>query len=207
MALATYSDLLSAVSGSNNWNARTDIAGRVPDFVALAEAQFNRELRMAQMIVVNTVFPFAGEFVPLPTGFLEARDFYLNVNPRTSLVFLSPDSQTDYFSASGQPRFYSIVGQNFRFGPAPNGNYTGTLIYFQSIPGLQANTQNWLMTAHPNLYLFNTNMQAALYLKDAESAQYWNGLYQTELQAVKDADKRMKYSGTGMAVRVAGCVV
>jgi hypothetical protein len=204
MALANYTDLTNAIA---NWMGRADLTSRLPEFVSLAESDFNRELRVAPMLVTNTAFPFAGEFVPLPSGFLEVRDFYLNVSPRRTLVFLPPDQQTDYFDASGCPKYYSIIGQQFRFAPIPNGSFTGTLMYWQSIPGLQANNVNWLMTAHPNLYLFATNFYASTYLQDAAKMQQWMAAYQAELESVKGADKKSRYGATGMAVRASGTVV
>ena len=41
MAITTYSELQTAI---DNWLARTDLAGRSPEFIALAEARMNREL-------------------------------------------------------------------------------------------------------------------------------------------------------------------
>jgi hypothetical protein len=204
MALANYSDLTTAIA---NWTARTDLTSRLPEFVSLAESDFNRELRHPSMVVTNTAFPFSAEYVSVPSGMLELRDFYVNTSPRASLVFLSPDQQTDFFTSTGVPKYYSIIGNQFRFAPIPNGSFTGTLVYFQSIPGLQANTTNWLMTAHPNLYLFACLYQAALFLQDAEKASTWGGLYQAELASLKGAGQRLKYSGSGLAVRPTGTVV
>ena len=39
MALSTYSDLTTAVA---NWTARADLTSRIPEFIKLAESDFNR---------------------------------------------------------------------------------------------------------------------------------------------------------------------
>ena len=69
------------------------------------------------------------------------------------------------------------------------------------MPGLQANTTNWLMTACPNLYLFNCLMQLCLYLKDTDGMQYWSTAYKAQLDRFKAGDSRSKYGGTALTVR------
>lgn len=203
MALATYSDLIAAVP---NWMARSDLTSRIPEFISLAESDFNRELKTRDMLVVNQNFVIAAEYVPVPAGFSQVQNFYINTNPRNALVFLPGDAQTTLYNASGIPKYYSIVGSMFRFAPFPNGSFGTTLVYYQDIPGLQANSTNWLMRDHPNLYLFNTLMQASLFVQDDQAAQKWLSAYQTELRSIQNADNEEKYSGTGMAVR-ASCTV
>jgi hypothetical protein len=142
-----------------------------------------------------------GEFVNAPAGFLEVKDWYTNASPRAPLLFMPDDTMTAYYNSSDIAQFYSISGTQFRFAPTPGAGTSTTLRYFQAIPGLQANSTNWLMTAHPNMYLFNVLMQLALYISDGENAQKWLQAWQTELQSLKSHDGRRRYGGTGMAVR------
>jgi hypothetical protein len=198
MALNNYSDLIAAVP---NWSARADLTSRIPEFISLAESDFNRELRTNQMLVNAPNFVIAGEFVNQPSGFLEVKDWFLNVSPRSELCFLSDELATNYYSSSGKPKYYSISGTQFRINPAPDGTYSTTLRYYQAIPGLQANSTNWLMTAHPNLYLFACMLQTTLFTQDDVGVQKWAQAYQQELQSVKGADQKSRYGGSGMAVR------
>ena len=46
MALSTYDELRDSIA---NWADRADLAQFIPDFVALCEARFNRELRLRSM--------------------------------------------------------------------------------------------------------------------------------------------------------------
>ena len=46
MAINTYSTLQTAVA---NWLDRDDLTDRIPEFVSLAEATFNRTLRLRAM--------------------------------------------------------------------------------------------------------------------------------------------------------------
>ena len=46
MAISTYTELQTAVA---NWLDRDDLTARIPEFIALTEARFNRLLRVRSM--------------------------------------------------------------------------------------------------------------------------------------------------------------
>ncbi len=203
MALANYSDLTTAVA---NWSGRADLTSRLPEFVSLAEADFNSELRTAGMEVVDQNFTIGGEYSPLPAGFLGVREFYLNTSPKVRMEYLPSGLETGVSastSSTSTTRYYSIAGGNFRIAYPPGDGTSATLHYYRAVPGLQANTTNWLMTACPNLYLFNCLMQLCLYLKDTDGMQYWATAYKAQLDRLKDGDSKMKYGGTALRVRAA----
>ena len=50
MAINTYATLQTAVA---NWLDRSDLTDRIPEFIALAEARMNRNLRLALMLNVD----------------------------------------------------------------------------------------------------------------------------------------------------------
>lgn len=204
MSISSYSELQTAVT---NWTARADLATRSPEFITLAEAEFNRELRVLQMEVVNQNFPIGGEYMPVPSGFLAVRDIYLNTSPRRALTVMGDDVQTTlYASGTGIPKYYSIAGMNFRFSPIPAGTYSATLRYYQTISPLAANTTNWLLASYPDVYLFGALMQASAFVMDDQATAKWASGYERALKSLKDSDSRNKWGGSGMAVRVAGTV-
>ena len=48
MALTTYNELKTSLA---DWLNRQDLTSTIPDFISLAEAQIERQLRTRQMIV------------------------------------------------------------------------------------------------------------------------------------------------------------
>ena len=48
MALTTYTELKASLA---DWLNRSDLTTTIPDFISLAEAQIERQLRTRQMIV------------------------------------------------------------------------------------------------------------------------------------------------------------
>lgn len=161
MALANYSDLKTSIAG---WLNRSDYTAVIPDFIALAEARFNRVIRHPDMETTATASA-ADETIALPTDFLELRSIWLEDSPDAPLDYFPPSHlRTMRASATvGTPTAYTIVGDNLVLAPSP-ASVTVGLYYYAKIPALSdAATTNWLLTAHPDLYLFASLAMAELY--------------------------------------------
>lgn len=208
MTISTYSELKDGIA---NWSARYDLGtsganvARVDEIIDNAEAMLNRDLRAVDMETKNATFSITGEYVAVPTDFLESRSLYLNTSPKRTVVFLPNDAQTDmYGSGSGAPRFYCVDGGTFRFAPTPDGIYSATLMYYAKVPALNGlQTTNWLLTSHPDLYLAACMIWAATFYKDQEMIGFWRDAYRTLLEALQSAANRARWGGNSMAVRVA----
>lgn len=204
MALTTYAELKTSVG---DWLNRTDLATAIADFVSLAEAQIERQLRTRQMIVrANASFAAAAEYGTVPDDFLETKSIKLDTNPITYLSFQTIDamdqlSNTTYLS-SGKPLYFSVVGSQFRLLPIPDGEYTAELVYYAKLAKLSAtNTTNWLLTQAPDVYLYGSLLQAAPYLQDDARISVWSSLYQAGLEQLQIADDRGSTSGGAILAR------
>jgi len=123
MALTTYAELKTSVG---DWLNRTDLTTAIPDFISLAEAQIERNLRTRQMIVRSTA-SINTEYAATPTDFLETKSFVLDTNPVTPLQFETISAMNDLQrlnSAASKPLYFSVVGEQFRFVPEPDTTYT-----------------------------------------------------------------------------------
>ena len=201
MALTTYAELKTSVG---DWLNRSDLTTAIPDFISLAEAQIERNLRTRQMIVRSTA-SLSTEYSAVPDDFLEAKTFKLDTNPPTPLQFETIDSMDNLstvYTASGKPAYFSVVGGQFRFVPTPDTTYTGELTYYAKLSKLSAsNTTNWLLTAAPDIYLYGSLMQAAPYLQDDARITVWAALYKNGLEELKLADDRSSTSGGVLITR------
>lgn len=203
MAITNGATLATAVG---NWLARADLSSRIPEFVALAEAKFNRELRTPDMETKDASFSITGEYVAVPTGFLEVRYWHLNDGDKNTLAFLPPDTQSGYLpDGTGIPVYYSVTGSNFRFAPVPDGTYASTLIYYKALTTCSTGSTetNWLLTSHPDVYLYGALLEAAGYLHDDARVQTWYNAYRAATEQLKRQGARQRWSGPSMAARVA----
>ena len=133
MALSTYAELKTSIG---DWLNRSDLTSVIPDFISLAEAQVERTLRTRQMIVRANA-SFDAQYGAVPSDFLETKSLKLtSTNPQTPLEFLSIDaldSKAAEYTASGKPRFFGVVGGQFRIVPTPDSNYTTELTYYAKL--------------------------------------------------------------------------
>lgn len=155
MALSSYSDLASAIAG---WLNRADLTARIPEFIALAEAEFNREMRTLEMESRATA-TLTSDAVAVPDDFLGLRSIQID---NTALDYITP-SELFEDATTGTPIFYTVSDGQFFFRPAPSSG-TVTIDYYAVIPELTSvDTSNWLLLKHPDLYLFATLLQAEFY--------------------------------------------
>jgi hypothetical protein len=196
----TYAGLQTEAA---SYLGRADLTAIIPTFIALAEAKFNRTLRTRDMITKDAAFSITGEYVAVPTGFLEAKAFMLNASPRQELTFMPDDTQVDMYPTSNEtPLFYSIVGSNFRFAPVPSTTVTATLTYYKAIVALATTSPNWLLTSHPDIYLYGTLMEAAPYLHDDNRIGLWAAGLRECVSQLRTQDARSN-TANGMMVRTA----
>ena len=202
MAITTYSELKTAVG---DWLNRSDLTSAIPNFISLAEAQMNRQIRHRKM-VVRADATLDTPYFAVPSDWQENIRFQLNTNPITPLVYVTPEQlveDSQVYVTSGQPMFYTMVGQQFQVLPTPDGSYTSELLYYGKIPALtDAAPTNWLLTESPDIYLYAALTQSAPYLKEDERVSVWAGLYQTLVNDMKVADERARIGSSKLKSRI-----
>jgi hypothetical protein len=197
MALDTFSGLKTTIADYLN---RDDLTSIIPSFITLAEAKFNRKLRVRQMVKRATA-TLDTQYFAFPADFLQAKEFQLNTNPITYLQYVT-QNQGDYGSANqfvsvGKPQFYTIIGTQIQVIPTPDTGYTGELTYYGKIPALSdSNTSNWLLAYAPDLYLYGALLEASPYLKDDERLAVWSSLYSNSIGDIEIADQRASVAST-----------
>jgi hypothetical protein len=202
MALTTYTELKTSIG---DWLNRSDLTTAIPDFISLAEAQVERTLRTRQMIVRANA-SFDAQYGAVPSDFLEVKSLKLtSTNPQTPLQFLSIDAldnEAANYTASAKPKFFGVVGGQFRIVPTPDSNYTTELTYYAKLTKLSSSVaSNWLLSSSPDIYLYGSLLQAAPYLQDDARIQTWATLYERALNDLQTADDRSASSGGVLLTR------
>lgn len=190
MAISTYSELQAAVG---NWLNRTDLTDRIPEFIALAEAQMNRRLRVRQM-VTRAEAALAVEFTDAPSDMLEPIQLALEISESDIRVprYLAPErllAEKAGVVSSGQPEFYTVIGGTLQLLPAPDTAYAGELAYYAKIPALASNSTNWMLATYPDAYLYGALVQAAPYLVDDERVMTWGSMFQAALNDIQMSNR------------------
>ena len=205
MAISTKAELHTAVA---NWLNRSDLTSRIPEFISLAEAAFNRNLRTRDMLSRSTTSTNA-QYVALPTDFLEMLNVELtSTDPPKRLLYATSDRSDDFRQQKsnkvGVPVYYTIEGSAIQLNPTPDISYTIQMSYYKDIPALSAaadSGDNWLLVTHPDIYLYGTLVQASPYLMDPQSAQMWDGLLARAMQELRISDDNSRYAGGTLTMK------
>tara|TARA_R110002020_G_scaffold463194_2_gene683137 strand:+ start:85 stop:711 length:627 start_codon:yes stop_codon:yes gene_type:complete len=201
MAINSYSTLQTAVS---NWLDRDDLSDRIPEFISLAEATFNRVLRIRAMeTTLADTTPSGSKEDPLPTGYLQLREIHLTTSPIVSLAYITPEIMYRIRSGSisGKPTNYTILGDNILFGPTPDGAYDYSITYYKAFTELSdVAPTNWLILNAPDLYLYGTLLQAEPFLMNDERVGLWEKGVRQVIGDLQQQDDKDRHSGSEMRV-------
>lgn len=170
MSLDTYANLKTAV---DSWLARGDLSANDTDWITLFEACANRRLRVRQMLLSTTLTPASGS-ATIPTDYLEWKRVTWTGSVRQELEWVEPTELQSIYpvASSSPPNAFTIENTTLKIN---SSDTTGLeFVYYQKIPALSDSaTTNWLLTAHPDLYLAGALAEAAGFTKDPEALVGW----------------------------------
>ena len=191
MALDNYANLQTSII---NFSHRADLATVVPDFIRLAEDKVYALIESDKQDTRTTLSTVASqEFITLPTDFIELRSVSIsNSGYTTTLDYLAPDQYQNQYtdSTTGFPRVYTIIGSSLYARPIPDAIYTLTLIYEARLATLSnSNTNNWLLTNYPLVYLYASLEQLCKYIKDTVGSQENEALWTNVVLGINRKDQ------------------
>lgn len=199
MAITTANELRTAVA---NWvNNTTLTTDRQNECIALAEAWFNRELRTKGMEATMTSTALTSGAASLPTGFRAWKELRFDgdtdytLQPK-SLEWIRSRDDTD----TGNAQYFAVTSTQVVCWPT-TGPIKGT--YYKELTSLTGltTTANWLLTAHPDLYLAAVLTEAWLFLMDEEKAALWRQRAKATLDDLVRTDDSDSFDGGILAVR------
>jgi hypothetical protein len=214
--IVDYTSLQAAVTEYLARDQDATLVARIPTFIQLAEAKFNRQLFVRQMerrstALVNTASS-EPEFISLPADFQSMRRVRLSsVMGKPCLEFKSGTQLDEYrFAASdiaAQPRYFTVFGDEIELAPTPDAAYTIEMVYRQTIPPLASSGTNWLLALAPDLYLYGALMESAPYIKEDGRIQTWGLGFTGALNDLNNLGLTSTFNAGPMTVRVSGQVI
>jgi hypothetical protein len=199
MSIATYADLQAAVA---RWLARPDLTGTIPDYILMFEQAANRRLRVREQEAATLLTPAAG-VATLPIDYLSWRRVTWAGSTPQDLEYLAPNyfrAQFPVLGAVGPVSVFTIQGSSLLI--ATSDTTQVMLHYFQEIPALSdpsGSGTNWLLSAHPDCYLFGSLCEAHGALVDLEKAAFWKARRDETFQEIETLSNKTRGVG-GMRV-------
>lgn len=193
MALDSFAQLKTALA---DWANKANLSGvetKAAEWIALFEAQANRELDVREMSASAT-YSVSSEELALPCDFAGVKSIRIDGSPAQPLEYV-PVEAFDSAFGTGKPTRYSITDR-LVFDPVPDATYTIRLRYRRRIPALSSScTTNWLLRKHPDAYLYGALSQALIYFRDDER-QVIRNAYAEAIAAIEQDDERTAYPST-----------
>lgn len=189
--MAAFNDFLDLRTAVIEHVGRPDIADVMPRLVQLAEARFNRELRLSDQITQGAVTITLNNGL-LPDDLLEV----IGLSVTNGAEFI----QQPVNRARAGRQFYSISGS----GITTEADGDLELAYYAAIPTISGSltATNWLLAKYPEIYLYGVGFEGAKYVKDAELAQATKALLDMAITDARADDDMRRYSRA--RVRVMG---
>jgi hypothetical protein len=202
MTITNFGTLKTAIADTLN---RDDLTSAIPTFVRLAQAQLNRKIRSHRQITRGSL-TIDAQFEALPADWLETIRITMDANPIRVLTQISMDDLTRYRTATDNstdaPVYFSHNGTDIELFPTPSTSYTGQITYYAKIAALSADGDtNWLLTNHPDVYLYGALVHTAPYLKDDARIAVWAGLLAQAMNEIEEESNAARF-GSPLRMRM-----
>ncbi len=137
--ISDYPELIAEVAERSGVS---DVATRAKMYVGMAEKALSKRLRLAEQEKSVELVTDATGAVDLPADFEEIRtilvgDRYIDRKPLEVIL-------------RGRQTGYAVEGRVLKSSHALTAHQ---LVYYASLPGLEANNTNWLLDDEPEIYL------------------------------------------------------
>jgi len=204
VALDTYANLKLELAAWTGRGEEDVTSGGLDTYIDMAEAWFNRNLRVRQMLVTNNALTVsAGGAITHPTDWLAWKQIAILNTPIQVLPANSEGSALMYDNANavGYPVMHVVRGTTTQVWPAPDSTYTYRGIYYGSVPALSGSqTTNWLLTAFPDAYLFGCLSLGAARLADDARAAGWRSAFAEVIAEIESASNNDEFLSVGIPV-------
>ena len=191
MSITTYSELKAAIA---TWLARSgdsDVSGNAADFIALAEAKMNRllALRVFRGDTELTGMASSRE-LSLPNDFVEPYSLHLTTGTRYRELTPRSAAHMATSETSGEPDEWAIKGTKIHLNCPCDQAHTFNFHYRQRLALSDASPTNWLLTNHPDVYLWGALLAAGIFEMDAETGVSMKALFDEAMAELGTVDGR-----------------
>jgi hypothetical protein len=203
--MAFFTDYTTLQATIANYLARSDLTATIPEFIRLAEDRLARDLRIRPMLkIVTTTTTSADGTVEIPADFLAMKDLHISsTDPIATVTFQSPSNffRNTRAKASGQPVFYTALGQEFRFAPIPDAAYTLQMLYYYKPTYMSSTVSSNLWLANtPDLLLYAALGEAEPFLMNDERLATWSAMYDRGVNALTKSDDEGEFPAHPMSI-------
>lgn len=203
MPFTTFEELSASIG---LWTKRgTSLDLLIPDFIKLAEDEmYNppkipgrivKPLKLKQLEKTSTISTSTStRFVSLPSDYYSMRNTRLDIANESAFLQYRTPQQLVRFDVAGRPAFFTIIGTQVEFDRVSDEILTVDIQYHSKDAALtSAAPTNFVLTNHPNIYLYGALAQAFLYTGDGEREADFRSKFIGAITGANQADKDGQY--------------
>ena len=201
----TYGELKTLLAG---YLHRKDLTAMIPNFVTLAQARLNHDIRHIMMNGASSIQAIAGTAnITLPSDFLH----FVRLQVPNAGGYRSLRQQTleqnatfneSYGGGTGVPRYYAIVNMRLaELAPTPEESVTLTCVYRRRLAAFSGDTAtDDILTAFPNAYVYAAMVEATPYIQSDTRLGLWKALYDEEMMRIDDVNLEAQWSDSPRSI-------
>lgn len=198
-------DFTSLKASIKSWLARgSDMDAVLDDIIMFGENRMARDLRTKHCLARFTTDTVAGfREVTLPPDFREMYNIQLNTDTRGTLAFVTPQQMDiEGRNNSGEPRLYSIIGQEIQFAPIPSAAYEVEMAYYFKPAALSAdNPINEYVTNYPDILLYACLSACEAFIQNDQRIATWEAAYRRLVEDERRAEVSAQLGSTPLVMR------
>lgn len=190
---STYSTLQTAM-GENRDRADSAFTTYATTAIALWEAELNRSLRVRMNEVDDATLTgtASSRLMALPSDFIDPVALWLTTSSQRTLLQPYVAGTGSLSTTNGTPTAWAINGSNIEFDCPLSAADTFTLRYRKKLFDLATTSPNWLLTSHPDAYLWGSLKHMAIWEDDDNSVVKFDALAKAALADVRLQESRHK---------------
>lgn len=187
MPFSNYSELQASIT---DWMARNDVTAKATDFIALAEAGLNRELK--QVGTTATLTGVSGQnYVDISAlQMIEPKSLFIqDTDAEYEMTKMELGTYTQH-EFSGRPSIWSIEGDRIVFDRELDQAYPFRFVYTGRFALSVAAPTNDFLTENPDLYMAASIVWGSVYVKSTADISLWSNMLGAFLASVKHTEAR-----------------
>lgn len=195
--MALFTDYASLQTEIGNWLERsgtTPVTSNVTTWIQLAESEINVELQGIRKTRTSTT-SLTGSIGSRVLALTSLTDFLTAI----ALVRTTDSSEVRMRkyaggtiprrTQNGYPLAWAVTGDNIVLDAPCDKAHTFEFWYHTKFD-IATDDTNWLLSNYPNIYLFKSLKHAAVFFKDAQGAQGYDAIAETDIAKLKAAESK-----------------
>lgn len=199
MSLANYTDLQTAIQTEID-KIETGFVAALPDLVKRCEVKLNRRLRLREMEQLSYTTYSVGttaiedRLLAVPSPYVEVLDLRAKVATANDdsyepVTYVDPAVIHRYYTTSTSGTLYYTLRDQIEFS-RPVGVDHEVMMHFIKKWDIAADTTNWLLTNYPDVYLYGSLVEAALFWRDKDLFAIWKAMFDEAMTELNELSER-----------------